>query len=304
MSENVIETKNVSKIYGKNKVVKNISMHVPKGAIYGLIGKNGAGKTTLMKMLTGLSEKSDGEIILFHENDKPVSASQRRIGLLIETPGVLENMSAFENLKLKAIGMGVYRKQDVLDILDLVGLGNVGSKKVKKFSLGMRQRLGLGLALIGSPDMLILDEPINGLDPQGILEIRHLIEKLNKERKITVLISSHILDELYKIVSHIGIIDKGELITELTKQEIEEKCQKKLMIKTTEPEKVAVVLEYMSLNQYTISPDGVVYLYDGFDRIPEINKQLVETGIKVLALEIQNENLEDFYMSITEYRAL
>ena len=298
MNEYVIETRNVSKIYGKTKAVNNISLHVPNGSVYGLIGKNGAGKTTLMKMITGLSEASEGEIILWGQEGEPVSVAQRRIGLLIESPGFFGAMSAFENMKLKAIGMGVYRKQEILDILNLVGLGQVKSKRVGKFSLGMKQRLGLGLALIGSPDMLILDEPINGLDPQGIVEIRNLIEKLNRERKITVLISSHNLEELKKVVSHIGIIDKGELIIEITKEEIEEKSKKKLMIKTNEPARVAVELEEMKLNEYTISPEGIVYLYCGLDKISEINTKLVKAGIQVSALEIQNDNLEDFYMNI------
>ncbi len=300
MNENVIETRNVSKIYGKNKAVKNISMHVPQGAIYGIIGKNGAGKTTLMKMLTGLSKCSEGEIILFDEENTSVSYAQKRIGLLIEAPGVYENMTAYDNLKLKAIGMGVYNTQDIKDIIDLVGLRNAGNKKVKNFSLGMKQRLGIGLALIGSPDLLILDEPINGLDPQGIIEVRQLIEKLNQEKNITVLISSHILVELYKVVTHIGIIDKGELVIELTKHELDEKCKKKLMIKTNEPNRVAVILEEMQLNEYSISPEGIVYLYDGLDRVSEINIKLVQEGIMISALEIQNDNLEDFYMSITE----
>lgn len=300
MNEYVIQTNKVTKLYGKNRVIHNVFMKVPKGAVYGLVGQNGAGKTTLMKMITGLAEVSSGEVILFGEKDKRVSLSQRRIGLLIENPGIYGGMTAYENLKVKAIGMGVYRHQDILDILELVGLKDTGKKKAKHFSLGMKQRLGLGLALIGSPDILILDEPINGLDPQGIVEMRHLIERLNKERRITILISSHILEELYKIVSNIGIIHKGELLLELTKQEVMERCKRKLVIRTNEADKATVVLEKMNIGEYTVADNDTIYVYEGFDRISEINMNLAKQGILIREFKVDNENLEEFFMNVIQ----
>lgn len=300
MNEYVIQTNKVTKLYGKNRVIHNVFMKVPKGAVYGLVGQNGAGKTTLMKMITGLAEVSSGEVILFGEKDKRVSLSQRRIGLLIENPGIYGGMTAYENLKVKAIGMGVYRHQDILDILELVGLKDTGKKKAKHFSLGMKQRLGLGLALIGSPDILILDEPINGLDPQGIVEMRHLIERLNKERRITILISSHILEELYKIVSNIGIIHKGELLLELTKQEVMERCKRKLVIRTNEADKATVVLEKMNIGEYTVADNDTIYVYEGFERISEINMNLAKQGILIREFKVDNENLEEFFMNVIQ----
>lgn len=300
MNEYVIRTNSVSKVYGQTKVVKQMSINVPKGSIYGLIGKNGAGKTSLMKMLTGLSEKTEGDIILFDEENKPASFLQRRVGALIESPGIFNNMSAFDNLKMKAIGMGVYKKQAILDILKLVGLDGVGSKKVKQFSLGMKQRLGVGLALVGSPDLLILDEPINGLDPQGIVEMRHILERLNHEKNITILVSSHILEELYKIVTHVGIINKGELIAELTKEEIDEKCRHKLILKTTNSGKTTAVLEEIGIKNYTVISEDCIYVYEGMDRIPDINLALTKEEIGVLELSISSDSLEDFFISMTE----
>lgn len=302
MKEKILETTCLTKKYGAQSAVKHISMQVEKGSIYGLIGKNGAGKTTFMKMISGLANPTEGEIRLFGKSNDSVATEQKRIGLLIENPGIYEGMTAFENLKIKAIGMGVYQKEKVNEILRIVGLEEAGKKKAKQFSLGMKQRLGIGLALIGSPDFLILDEPINGLDPQGILEMRQLIERLNKEQKMTVMISSHILEELYKIVTHVGIIDRGELLVQLTKEELEERCAKKVEIITDMPEKAAVVLEKMGILKYSVIDAKTIYAYDCLERIQEITIAFVTAGIPISEIRTQNESLEEFFLELTERR--
>lgn len=274
-------------------------MQVERGAIYGLIGKNGAGKTTFMKMITGLSNASEGEISLFSSKGKDVSKQQRRIGLLIENPGIHEGMSAFENLKLKAIGMGVYNKNTINDLLKLIGLENTGKKKAKSFSLGMKQRLGLGLALVGSPDLLVLDEPINGLDPQGIIEFRMLIERLNREKKITVIISSHILEELYKIVTHIGIIDKGSLVRQMSKDELDKQCARKLMIGTPKIKEATVALESLGIHKYAVVGDETIHVFEDLERIQAITATFGNLGIPLLEIHVQNENLEEFFVELT-----
>lgn len=302
MKDTILETGSLTKKYGAQCAVNHISMQLEKGAIYGLIGKNGAGKTTFMKLISGLANPTEGEIRLFGKSGVCAAAEQKRIGILIENPGIYEGMTAFENLKMKAIGMGVYRKEKVNEILRIVGLDAAGKKKAKQFSLGMKQRLGIGLALIGSPDFLILDEPINGLDPQGILEMRQLIERLNKEQKITVMISSHILEELYKIVTHVGIIDRGELLVQLTKEELEERCAKKVEIITDMPEKAVVVLENMGISKYSVTDAKTIYAYDCLERIQEITIAFVTEGIPISEIRTQNESLETFFLEITERR--
>ena len=304
MRENILETRNLTKRYGMQKAVDNISIQVEKGAVYGLIGKNGAGKTTLMKMISGLANETEGEMQLFGKSRDSLGNDWKRIGILIENPGIFGNMSAFENLKMKAIGMGVYRKEKVNEILRLVGLENVGKKKAKQFSLGMKQRLGIGLALIGSPDFLILDEPINGLDPQGILEIRQLIEKLNKEHKITVMISSHILEELYKVVTHVGIIDQGELLVQLTKEELTARCAKKVEIITYQTDMATVVLEKMGILQYSVVDEKTIFAYECQERIHEITAALVNAQVPVLSIRSQNDSLEEFFLQLTERRGM
>lgn len=300
MKENVLETSRLTKSYGSQKAVNNITMQMERGAIYGLIGKNGAGKTTFMKLISGLANPTEGEIRLFGKEGNSVAVDQKRIGLLIENPGIYGNMTAFENLKLKAIGMGIYQKEKVNEILNLVGLASAGKKKAKQFSLGMKQRLGIGLALIGSPDLLILDEPINGLDPQGIIEVRKLIERLNREQKMTVLISSHILEELYKIVTHVGIIDHGELLLQMTKEELEARCAKKVEIVTTDTGRAAVVLEQLGITQYTVVDARTIYAYECQNRIQEMNAALVKSDIPVLEMRNQSEDLEEFFLKVTE----
>ena len=301
MAEYVLETKNLTKKYGSHEVVKSISLHIPKGSIYGLIGKNGAGKSTFMKMICGIANPTNGEIYLFGNKNKEKEISgQDRIGSLIENPGIYGNMSVYENLKIKAVAMGVFHEERIREIIELVGLSEAKKKKVKKYSTGMKQRLGIALALIGSPDFLILDEPINGLDPQGIAEMRCLIERLSLERKMTILISSHILEELYKVVTHIGIIHEGELIFELTKEELDHRCEKKIKIVTSEVAKASSCLEKIGINQYTIYSNDTIFIYNCNSCIQEINKALIMADIPVNEVCVQNDNLEEFFLQITE----
>lgn len=300
MNEYVIETNKLTKVYRGQKAVSQADLHVKKGAIYGLIGKNGAGKTTMMKMLTGMANPTEGEIRLFGTEHGERAASQMRIGSLIEHPGVYPDRTAFQNMKLKALAMGVYRKDNILEILDLVGLGDAGKKKVKAFSMGMQQRLGIGLALIGTPDMLILDEPINGLDPMGVIEVRNLIGRLNRERHMTILLSSHILEEVSKVATDYGIIDHGRLVMELTEEELHRQCERKVEIITSKPDMAAVALESMGIMQYTVADEKTVYVYEGMDSLAEINMGLAARKVPVLEMKLRNDSLEEFFLKVVE----
>lgn len=302
MNDYVIETNKLTKIYKKQRAVDQVDMHVRRGAIYGLIGKNGAGKTTIMKMLTGMANPTEGEMRIFGSDGKEVSTSQMRVGALIERPGVYGDKSAFQNMKLKALAMGVYRKENIQEILELVGLSDTGDKKVKSFSMGMLQRLGIALALIGTPDMLILDEPVNGLDPQGMIEVRNLIRRLNREYHMTILISSHILEELSKVVTDYGIIDCGELIQEISAEELEKSCEKKIEIITPETAKATVALEGMGITEYTVADEKTVYVYQGMEMLPAINRGLAQQDVPVIEIKMQNDSLEEFFLKTVEDR--
>ena len=220
--EVLVQTNNLTKWYGKHKIISNVNLSVKKGEIYGLIGRNGAGKTTLLRLISGLAYPTEGDIYLFKKNNHDTVYMQNRVGILIESLGIYPNMSARENLKLKCLAKGISSKNYITELLGCVGLSTTDKKKVKHFSVGMKLRLGIALALVGNPELVLLDEPINGLDPQGMAEIRELIVKLNKERRITFIISSHILGELSKIATCYGIIEKGELKRQILKTELTE----------------------------------------------------------------------------------
>ena len=220
--EVLVQTNNLTKWYGKHKVVNSVNLSVKKGEIYGLIGRNGAGKTTVLRLISGLAKPTGGNVCLFEKNGHDTIYAQNRVGVLIENPGVYPNMNAKENIKLKCLAKGISSKNYITELLENVGLSAAGKKKVKHFSVGMKQRLGIALALVGSPELVLLDEPINGLDPQGMAEIREMISRLNRERGITFIISSHILGELSKIATSYGIIEKGELKKQILKTELTE----------------------------------------------------------------------------------
>ena len=288
-----LETTSLSKKYGSKYAVNKVNMHVKRGDVYGLIGPNGAGKTTLMKMIGGFAAPTEGEISLFTEKDR-----QRRIGILIENPGLYGNMNAYENMKLKALAMGVFDKERLKEILRFVGLEDDLKKHVKHYSLGMKQRLGIALALIGSPDFLILDEPINGLDPQGIIEIREMLVKLSREKGMTILISSHILEELSKVANVFGIMNHGELLMELTGEELKEHCNEKIVIETRETGRAVALLEEMGITGYKVLDQSTVQIPGNTDRIEEISRELIRGGIPIIGISAKGSSLEEFFLDV------
>ena len=243
--EYVLQTNALCKQYRNFQALHNLTMHVPKGSIYGFVGRNGAGKTTLIRLITGLQPATSGEYTLYGRKNTAhdISRSRRRMGAVVETPSIYLDMTAEDNLKQQYRILGMPSFDGITELLKLVGLENTGRKKAKNFSLGMRQRLGIAVALCGDPDFLVLDEPINGLDPQGIIEIRELILKLNREQKITVLISSHILDELSRLATHYGFIDSGRIVREMSAEELEAACRKCMRITVTDTAVLASVLD-------------------------------------------------------------
>ena len=298
MSYYVLQTNNLSKNYKKFKALDGLTMNVPRGAIYGFVGRNGAGKTTLIRLICGLQFPSSGSFELYgvSNSDKSISVSRRRMGAVVETPSIYLDMTAADNLKQQYRILGLPSFDGIDDILKLVGLENTGKKKARNFSLGMRQRLGIAVALCGNPDFLVLDEPINGLDPQGIIEIRELILKLNRERKITVLISSHILDELSRLATHYGFIDKGKLIKEMSAEELEAACQKCVRVTVTNTEALARVLEDMGI-EYKILDDTTADIY-AKPNFSQLVAALAKDNCEVLSMEEHDESLEGFFISL------
>ena len=288
----LLTTTNLTKTYGTKDAAKDINIHVREGEIYGLIGRNGAGKTTVMRMISGLSKPTSGTYQMNGEN-------KFGVGVLIESPGIYPNMSADENIRLKCIAMGCYSKGYVDKLLRTVGLENVGKKKAGSFSLGMRQRLGIGLALVGDPKMIVLDEPINGLDPQGIVEVRQTLETLKESKGITIMISSHILDELGKLADSFGIIHGGRLIDEFTIDELAERCGQYVTVKTDNNDKAVSFLKGSGFSETSIDSDGNIRINYALDRTVEITRDLVTNGIGVKEIFIKNTSLEDYYLSVT-----
>lgn len=296
--EYVLETKGLCKTYKHYKALDNLNMRVPKGAIYGFVGKNGAGKTTLIRLITGLQFPTVGGYQLYgiDNTSRQIRKSRRRIGAVVETPSIYLDMTARDNMQQQYKILGQPSYEGIPELLELVGLGDTGKKKVKNFSLGMRQRLGIAIALAGSPDFLVLDEPINGLDPQGIIEIRELILKLNRELGITVLISSHILDELSKLATHYGFIDRGHMVKEISAEELEAKCAKKLRVTVSDMTALSQALEALKLN-YQVVSDSQVDIFDEVT-IYDITETAKEYDCKVLKATEQDESLESFYLNL------
>ncbi len=296
--EYVLNTNDIHKSYRKFQALNGLTMNVPKGAIYGFVGKNGAGKTTLIRIISGLQEPTSGEFSLYgiSSKEKNINKSRRRMGAVIETPALYLDMTAEDNLKMQYRILGLPSFDGIEETLDLVGLRNTGKKKVRNFSLGMRQRLGIAIALCGNPDFLVLDEPINGLDPQGIVEIRELILKLNREKKITVLISSHILDELSKLATHYGFIDKGRIVKEMSSEELENACRKCVRLSVTDTKILTRVLDKMNLEYKVIDSS----LCDIFSKpsITELTLALAKENCEVLSVNEHDESLESFYISL------
>ena len=299
LSEILLETRNLSKHYGHHKAVDNVNMHIKKGAIYGFIGRNGAGKTTCLKMISGLSKPTYGEIEMFGYKGKELEKVRTRIGCLIEAPGLYGNMTAYENLNIKCKLLGIKQKGYIEDILDIIGLNNVEKKKTKHFSLGMKQRLGIGLALIGEPDLLILDEPINGLDPQGIAEIRDTIQRLQKERNMTICIASHILEELSKIATDYGIIHNGSLLQELTREELMRRCSERMEITLEHPRQAVPILDSMGFVNYQVVDKEHIHVFERLNESAQLNMELAKAGIMIRGISIISEELESYFLNLT-----
>lgn len=296
--EYVLETNGLSKRYRAFTALNGLNMHIPKGSIYGFVGRNGAGKTTLIRLICGLQEPTSGSFILYgaKNTDTKIERARRRMGAVVESPAVYPDMTAEENLRQQYLVLGMSSADGIAELLHLVGLDGTGKKKVKNFSLGMRQRLGIAVALAGNPDFLVLDEPVNGLDPQGIIEMRELILKLNREHGITVLISSHILDELSRLATHYGFIDGGRMVKEISAEELEKRCRKCLRAEVSDTKALARVLESMNAEYRIIDFNHA----DIYAEIP------VTTLVSALAIENctvnkiveQDESLESFYMNL------
>lgn len=298
MTEYVIETENLTKKYKDKTVVNNVNMKVEKGKIYGLLGKNGAGKTTTMRMLLNMATKTSGKIMLF--GNIPDNSTYRKIGSIIETPGFYENLTAEENLKIISKIRGNYSKENIHEILTSVSLDD-NNKKYRDFSLGMKQRLGIAAAIMHNPELLILDEPINGLDPIGIKKIRHLLKRLSRENATTILISSHILSEIENLADIIGVMDNGQLITELTKYELNRQLNKSVIFEVSDPNKSERILESIGLHKgrdYKTKEPDTIYLYSNLDLRDRINEIFVKNDIKVKGIIPCEENLEEYFTRI------
>ena len=299
MSEIILKTENITKQYGAVKVLQNVSITLEKGHIYGLIGVNGAGKTTLMRQILGLSVPTSGEIELFGKRGAATRKERARLGCLIESPGLVLNLNARQNLRLYRIMHGIADAGVEEELLATVGLGSTGKKKTRDFSLGMKQRLGIAIALLTNPELLILDEPINGLDPIGVVEIRELIKKLCEERGMTILISSHNLPELYQCATDYIIIQKGEIKQEISLEELENRCRHYLLIETPDKDRLTTVLESgLGTTNFKVMPDGSVQLYDFTDERERVADLLFDNGIKLLGFTRRGETLENYFISV------
>ena len=294
----ILTAESLSKHYGHFKALDGFSIHVPKGAVYGFVGKNGAGKTTLIRLICGLQEPASGSYTLYGvKNTEPgIAKCRRRMGAVVETPSIYLDMSAEENLKEQFRIIGLPSFDDIPGLLRLVGLEGTGKKKAKDFSLGMKQRLGIAIALAGSPDFLILDEPVNGLDPQGIIEIRELILKLNREEQITFLISSHILDELSRLATHYGFIDSGHMVREMSAKELDAACRKCIRVQVSDIHALARVLDGMDF-QYNIFSDTMADIYAKVN-VSELTLALAGQGCDIISMTEREESLETFYVNL------
>lgn len=299
MSDFLLETNQLTKQYKEQTAVNQVNLHIKRGSIYGLIGKNGAGKTTLMRMISGLASPTSGTITLFGESGSRVSSYFSRIGVLIESPGLYGDMSATDNLKLKQICIGLQGKSYVPSLLKLVGLESVGKKKVKSFSLGMKQRLGIAMALIGEPDLLVLDEPLNGLDPEGMVEVRQTLVKLAEEKNMTIIISSHILEELEKMATTYGFIHQGTLIKEVSHEKLMNECRAYIEIQLDAPHLGCTVLDEMGISNYQVTNASTIQVYEKLSQSSQINLALGKADVAVHSISLSQISLEEYFLSLT-----
>ena len=296
--EYVLTTQGLSKHYKNFKALDNLTMHVPKGSIYGFVGRNGAGKTTLIRVICGLQAPTSGEYSLYgiDSREKAIVKSRRRMGAVVETPSIYLDMTAEDNLKQQYRVLGLPSFEGIPELLKLVGLDDTGKKNAKNFSLGMKQRLGIAVALAGDPDFLVLDEPVNGLDPQGIIEIRELILKLNRERQITVLISSHILDELSRLATHYGFIDGGRMLKEISAADLEAACRKCMRLEVTDVKALVRVLDGMDV-EYKVLSNTQTDVYAKLN-VSQLTLALAKENCEVLSIEERDESLESYFVNL------
>ena len=296
--EYVLETNGLSKRYRDFTALNGLNMHIPKGSIYGFVGRNGAGKTTLIRLICGLQEPTSGSFTLYgvKNTDAEIERARRRMGAVVESPAVYPDMTAEENLRQQYLVLGMPSADGIAELLHLVGLNGTGKKKVKNFSLGMRQRLGIAIALAGNPDFLVLDEPVNGLDLQGIIEMRELILKLNREHGITVLISSHILDELSRLATHYGFIDGGYMVKEMSAEELEMRCRKCTRVETTNSKVLARVLDRLGA-EYRVVDDAKVDVFADV-QVTKLAVEALKENCVIYSMKERDESLESFYMNL------
>ena len=293
----VLKTTDLTKIYAHKPVVNKVNLKLRKGDIYGFIGKNGAGKTTTIRMIVGLARSNGGEIELFGSKD--LAKGRAKVGTVIEYPALYPYMTARQNLEVQRKLLGVKEKNKTEEILDIIGLKDTGRKKAKNFSLGMKQRLAIGLALMGDPEFLFLDEPTNGLDPEGIKNIRDLIRKLNKKHNITIMISSHILGELYKIATCYGVINNGELVAQFDADELSKRVKQSMKIKVNNVEKACKILsEKMGISDYSIEGENKIVLSINFDKQGEINSALSKEDIIVHSINTEGGDYEQYFIDL------
>ncbi|WP_312097536.1 ATP-binding cassette domain-containing protein [Niallia sp.] len=299
MSEIILKATTVSKIYGKHKALDKVTIEIQRGMIYGLIGENGAGKSTFMRTIMGLIKTDEGHIELFGESStKGLQRARRKMGQSIETPALYSELTARENLRVQAANGGV-SEREINELLRLMGLENTGKKKVKNFSLGMRQRLAIACTLITNPEFLILDEPTNGLDPSGIVEMREIIQRLVTERGITVLLSSHLLDELSQVATHYGILHKGKLISELSREELAAEARQYIELESTDVHKAVVVLDEMGIKEYEVVNGTEINIYERIEEVASINRSLVLANVNVSRIGTTRQKLEDYFLQLT-----
>ena len=296
MDNSVITMRGLSKSYRKAEVLHDFSLTVERGHICGLIGPNGAGKTTIMKILAGLIFQTRGELEFFGSGDG-LDKNRKRMSFMIEAPIVDPKMTAYDNLAYLRYVRGYPDKKRIDEVLDIVGLSDTGKKKCEKFSLGMRQRLGIAMALLSKPEVLVLDEPVNGLDPEGIVEVRHLLKKLTDEQNVTILISSHLLSELSELCTDFSIINHGRLIENLSSEELMIKCRNHISIRTNDTYRTAAILEdKLSISNYKVLHGGEIHIFEQLDNIGHISKTVTDSGLTITRLCEEGQGLEDYYL--------
>ncbi len=300
MKETIFKATNLSKRYKTGLALNGVEMQINRGDVYGFVGENGAGKTTLIRLMMGLSQRTSGAMELFGEsNESELVKSRERMGCIVEGPALYPNMTAYENLKVHSIYLGIPDETRIQKVLELVKLADTGKKKAKNFSLGMKQRLGIAMALLNEPEFLVLDEPVNGLDPTSIIELRELLKRLNKEQNITILISSHILGELYQLATCYGFISKGKIVEQISLAELDEKCKKHICLRVDDAPKAVLILETkLNTTNYSVVANDTIKLYDFLDDTAKVAKELAKGGVIASEISIKGDDLESYYIAL------